>query len=609
MAAQQPETRFPGYSARGVPDLQWWLEEVRRGIQWRDQWMMKDRWSTWDAYYRNDWEGVATQVVSKLPVILQRRGLNVFFMIARSMVPRIYFRNPSVSVVAAKPGPDQLGLAKLHERIYNKLIASMGMKRAMQQEVNYTFFRGTGVGKLGFGAQFAPTEPGSLEAADASVKGGGTLEYRAGIDPAMPWYRAVDPGHYVLPAGTVEKEDAPWEVHAVFRRQEEVRLDPRFKNNKTLGPTHGLAHSTGQPQLVETWEVHDRRTGLVFVMAPPGGEQADSALLLDPMEDDLAGANGGPLYTFVFNPCLGTTWGLPDGAVLEPLQEEILEVVRQIAAHRKMTLRKMIVDRSAMTPVEVEALLSEDLGAVFVDSLTGVEVKQIGGVPAELIQEFNRLMEEVRLTVGFSRNQFGEYQPGSEKPSASEARAVQQASDIRVDERRDVVADHLTTIIQDLGQLIHRHWTQERVERVAGPFGVPIWVKYSGEMLRQARMELKVDPDSSLPETKELREAKAKETYALLYPASQQPDAVYGVPIIDSVKLHRFLLHQTHGVAYDDMILGVPNIYGDAMTRMLQQGGGPAGQPVSPGQLGTMFQQAGPAALAATSAQQGGQGQ
>ena len=158
------------------------------------------------------------------------------------------------------------------------------------------------------------------------------------------------------------------------------------------------------------------------------------------------------------------------------------------------------------------------------------------------------VMQDVREIVGFGRNQFGEYKPGSSDTTATEAQIVQAASEIRVDERRDLTADLLTAVFEQVHNVIFRHWTQEQVIDIAGPLGLPIWMKFTGPMLNAGSYEVKIDPDSAVPETKQYREQKATQFYQMA--ASN--------PLIDPYKLTSFWLHEHYGVAFDDMLRGVP---------------------------------------------------
>ena len=67
-------------------------------------------------------------------------------------------------------------------------------------------------------------------------------------------------------------------------------------------------------------------------------------------------------------------------------------------------------------------------------------------------------------------------------------------------------------------------------------------------MLGRAQYNIAVDPDQSVPQTKEVREQKA----LILYERLKMN------PLIDPFQLTKYLLNELHGVAFDDMIAGLP---------------------------------------------------
>src|SRR4026209_402946 len=126
----------------GHADAEWWMHEIRRGIAFRRKSAMEHRWDTWRKYYRGQW------AKGTLPV-------NLFFRMIRMTVPRVYFRNPSISIIATKPGVEQMALSQLVERVDNKLIRAMRMKQSLKSMVQQAFLMGTAVGTLGYGSQYA----------------------------------------------------------------------------------------------------------------------------------------------------------------------------------------------------------------------------------------------------------------------------------------------------------------------------------------------------------------------------------------------------------------------------------------------------------------------
>jgi hypothetical protein len=219
--------------------------------------------------------------------------------------------------------------------------------------------------------------------------------------------------------------------------------------------------------------------------------------------------------------------------------------------HRRLSIVRILAQTNSISKEEAMKLIGPDVvPIVWVDGPIdqAVKVMQSSTVPNELYRSEAAVRDDVRETLGFSRNEFGEFQGGRESPTATEAQIVKAASEIRVDERRDMVADILVSLTHDINTIIFKHWTEEQVVDVVGPGGVPIWVAFKPAMLRRGKYEISVDPDQSIPMTKELKERKAMMVY----------EAFKLNPLIDPVKLTAYLLHNMHGVAFDDMMRGLP---------------------------------------------------
>src|SRR6185295_7587210 len=177
-----------GYLKNGNPDVSYWLGQVRLGLEYRKRTAYEQKWARWKNYYRGLWD----------PSILPS---NLFFKMIRTTVPRIYFRDPSVSVTSKRPGLEYALMAQLLERTDNTLIRQMGMKKQIKKLVQDNFIFGTGIGKLGFGSQYQST-PETLGTTEAPlVKGKESIEYNINIQPNMPWFMRTYPGNYVVEAG------------------------------------------------------------------------------------------------------------------------------------------------------------------------------------------------------------------------------------------------------------------------------------------------------------------------------------------------------------------------------------------------------------------------
>jgi len=520
---------------RGKPKLDWWQQQVADGIKYRQEHAHEKRWDEWRKYYRGRWSE------DVLPS-------NLFFKMARTIIPRVYFRNPSVSIYPARPGLETMIFAKILQRVDNKLLKHMGMKKEMKRIAQNAFFFGTGIGKLGYGAEFTPT-PDEGATREPLVDDKYRVEYSARIQQNMPWFRSVHPGDFVVPEGADRLEDSRWVTHIIRRPYDDVLNDPRLSNTGKLkegraGPEVESLRKNAKPgpddNEIELWEIRDKKTQRVIILAPYNTDE----VLLDE-KDEMQIYGRVPFYEAVFNPDDEVFWGVPDSQILEPLQLELNENRTLEQKHRRMSLVKLLVKRNGMDREEAEKLVNEDvLPVAFTNENPAnvIEQMQVAGVPEDLITAIGETMQDARETVGFGRNQFGEYNPNtSGDVSATEAQIVKQATEIRVDERRDMMADLLTEVIQDMNQIIFEQWDSEEVIDVVGPQGVPVWVTFRPEMLDPKQFEVHIDPDSSVPETKQMREQKAIQVYQTF-----RKD-----PMINQEQMVRHTLTELNGAEYE----------------------------------------------------------
>ncbi len=550
---------------KGQPDTAWWLEQIRAGVEWRKKMTKEVDWNRWRKYYRGEFQrGV-------IPV-------NLFFRMRRSIIPQIYFRNPSISVSAAKPGIEQQMFAQLIERVDNKLIRTMNTKYSMKRGIDNAWMFGTGALKLGFGAQFTPTpDIFNTEAPEEfRTKLTRKVEYNSQVTPNMPWVASVHTGNLIVPKGLMTYEDTPWVAEWIKRPVDDVQSDPRFKHVKDIKSTtaKGLGSMSKQGMQdkkdeVDLIEVRDMRTTKVMVFAPYSSDRCIY------YEDDYMQNNNRPnIYPFSFNPDDEIFWGVPDSVILEPQQNEINEVRTLMMKHRRISLLKLLYKQGALDDGEIEKLLDGDvMSAVRVrGEIADIDTIDLGHIPESLFAFDQVIQGDVRDGMGFSRNQAGEYQSNKSHnaPTARDVMAVQQAASIRIDERRDIIADVLVNIFEDANELIFDKWQDEQVIQVLGPEDVPLWVKFKPAMLKAAKYELSIDPDSTVPETKDVRRQEAIQVYGLLKDN----------PLIDPQALTSMTLRELRGFQFDGLMKQVSQAAG-----MTGGPGSAAGNPMDTNQL------------------------
>jgi hypothetical protein len=179
----------------------------------------------------------------------------------------------------------------------------------------------------------------------------------------------------------------------------------------------------------------------------------------------------------------------------------------------------MIVDKAIM-PDELAKLLDDDVKSVCrVDLGPQGDIRRYvsllqSHVPPDLISYAKETREDILQIIGFSRNQEGSFEAPSGRRTATEANIVQQASMIRVDERRDIVADHLTAIVKGYNNIIFENWNDSRVADIVGQDGAKYWVRFTGKELR-GDYNYDVNPEETKPQSQDTRKQDAMELLQL----------------------------------------------------------------------------------------------
>jgi hypothetical protein len=170
---------------------------------------------------------------------------------------------------------------------------------------------------------------------------------------------------------------------------------------------------------------------------------------------------------------------------------------------------------------EIEKMISEAVGPVV--KVKGDPNKVIAllqpHIPQDLTMWVEIIRSEVRELLGQGKQQLGESPPG--RRTAEEMRNVQAASDVRMDERRDIVADALVLFMRKINQIIFQRWTTEKVVQVVGIDAARYWVAYKGSENR-GEYNLRVDVESMTPKTKMM---KKREIVELIQALSKNPRA------------------------------------------------------------------------------------
>ncbi|GAH01351.1 unnamed protein product, partial [marine sediment metagenome] len=217
---------------------------------------------------------------------------------------------------------------------------------------------------------------------------------------------------------------------------------------------------------------------------------------------------GNPYMELTFNYDPLTYWGIPDAKYLEDQQLAVNEVRTLQMNTRRASLLRFIYDSNIMTDDEIEKLLTEDVACAIKadgDVDKGVKIFQPYVAP-DFDMNVEAIRKDAREISGLSRNQVGEFEGG--RRTATESQIVQMASQIRISERKDMVADLLVDIVEKYNQYMFSEYNVQQVEDIIGPDGVRYWVNFTYEQIK-SKYAFRVDPESGMPVSSETRKQEA----------------------------------------------------------------------------------------------------
>jgi len=497
---------------RSVTD---WQQEIRNGLKFREYYGGDKDWHRYKDYYRHKFN-------SPLPV-------NMMFSILRSISAQTYFRNPSITVTPRKPGIKYQLHARIVEKICRWLIKQTQVKQQLKQMISDSFLCGTAIGVHGYDSEYGFSSndgPATLTQFD---KKGYKIEYNSFINPGMPWFLRVRPDDVVFPWGTVDKSSAPWFAFRKLRPLDDLRKDPKYKVPKDMKGTfvqqrsdsEGAVEATPETSLfrdmqqgqqwVELWIIHDACTGRTYTITL---DDANKTFLRD--EEDPMQIDGLPCETLIPNPDPDYIWGVPDARIIEPQLLEVNEIRTQSMYHRRVDMLKMLYKKGSIDADELKKLLSEK-----VELAVGIEAEgsirdavmpmspSVTGILQDMGFQAEQARQDIRETVGFSRVQMGEFQ-GKSHVTKSEVDKVMAKSDIRIEERRDQMADMVVSIASNYMQMIYKNWTTPVVQDIIGPDGAMWWLQFTGPEIA-GEYNFDVNPSTAAPQDIDSRKRDAIE--------------------------------------------------------------------------------------------------
>ena len=565
------------------------MQEIDAGLKYRRKYGKEDSWSMIEEMFNNslDESGYAA------PNIIVGSG--------DSMLASLNVSDPYITIKPRRS--DQIEKATITEVVVNRLMKEVDLMTEVDSAILAAFLWGRGFLKVGYDSAFGydPTfDPGIDEAMGLTFtqfnKKMERIEFFP-TTPGMPWVRSVLPHDIVVPPGARDLEDAEWIAHRIIRHIDDIKDDPKYENKKNLQPNVTRedfiksyerafnVYRAGKEvmprrsnsdksafEFVEMWEVHDRRSGRIYVVV------RDYKSLLRNKPNLLLQKGKLPFKSIAFTPRTRNFWVTSDAIYMLHHQMELTDIAVQGSKHRKLMVLKFLLRDDAWDEEAIAKLLSPTVGAaVRVRSevpLSETVLPFNHGVPnIALSQEAEMVRRSAREMIGFSRNQIGEFE-ASGRRTATEASIVAQASNLRLDRRQKAVKQLYQNTVWHMLQCVYDFWQIPQLVEWLGPDGVRKWANVTGEDL-QGDYDMEIGFSTGGNETLEQRRSAALQFYLT---ASQDP-------LADPIELRRFLVNAMNDPRFTKIFQGA--ISGQVQVPQgAQQAGGIAELPMGGGGAG-----------------------
>ena len=511
-----------------------WLEEIDRALEFRQTYGRENLWARLEKLFYNRDESNA------------HAGPNLIVATGDAMLSSLTVPYPYVTVRARRMESSEG--ARMQETVDNILLDELQIRKEVEAAVVSAYLWGRGILKVGydsefgwdpqndFGALYQTTLGSSVTQFD---KRGTRIEYNTNVRPGMPWVKNVLPHDFVVPWGTSEIEDAYWCAHRVIRHIDDLKADIKY-STRGLKPTLSMADFVASyessnrvremgrtlvsvtplgrapAEFVELWEIHDKRTGKVLVVANGHESFLRNERCYLQLENRL------PFASVSFVPRARNFWVTSDAAYLISSQLELSDIALQNQKHRRSRVLKFLIEEGMFSDdTNEESFLSADVGMV-----AKVRKSTDGQPIANRIVPFNpqadqgamleteSVRRDARELVGLSSNQMGEFNQSSRR-SATEASIVSQASNIRMDRRQAKIAYLYGDLFRIINPICWEFWTSPQPLAVLGQNGEQQWVTVTGQDIKGS-YAYEVGFSMNQPLSLQQRKMNALQLYQLL---------------------------------------------------------------------------------------------
>jgi len=523
-----------GYIKEGstyTPVLSWWEAQIEEAEKEKKDRLFETRWDTWDEWYEGNFpEGMYIK--------------NIFFMMERSLIPRLYLQNPTVTLTSKRKDAEHEAYAKLFANLDNRVIDLSRFKEELKKAVQITFRNGACAIQIGFGSDIGglALEEEENEDEEKYTKNGFSYDIHQDAKNDLPWIKAIHPRDFGLAAGCRRLQDSFYSYQFITKALDDLVNDDRIDTDELEAAAFEPGKYSDHPaETIDLLEIRDRRFKKVMLFAP---EYTTKPLVY--ADDVLQSQYGLPFELLVFNPSTKSVWGTPDSKILESFQNETLDVKRQISKSARSVGMKVLSEIGNISAPEKAKMTNTDSDPVVdVKRIGKIKLFPTGTIPDELQGYADDIMQDTRETVGFSRNAMGAFEPGSRDITATEVNTVKEGGEIRIDERRDMLFDLLKRVFRHVHVAMDQFLEPNDIIELLGDIAKEVFEEYQNSTIDASFFDVEIHPESAAPETAETLERRAISIYQLFAEN----------PLIDQEKLLTRTLTKLKGLSPEELMI------------------------------------------------------
>ena len=429
-----------------------WMKRINRSLKFRDQVRDDQNWKRIHEEYKGKYRVNAGGV--------QSPPINLVYGYVETAIPRIYFRDPHMSV--NPKGAQSVMGAKILEMSLSYIFREINLKLQVLRTLKDGFLVGHGWLKFGFIGTTGETECEAPDEASEYIKDEEIfVAYVPYEDVVFDVTLSQDPPH-----------DCQWIAHRIIRPLADIKADPKYVNTGRLRGNVKLRDARGEKaddllkdsdqDLFEFWEVHDKVTNAIYVVC----DQTDKYLREGPNTYQMKGF---PFSMLKFNGVPGEPYPLSDIYIIEA---QILERVKLRAAqinHIKRWSRQLSVEEGAMTKEEMEKF-AQGVDGTVTQRKRGSQPPapiEYADIQKESFQIDGLIQQDIDAVIGQNETERG----GAAKTDTNtkfELQSQQAGTSVRQASRQDVLEEFLEEVAMKVISLVKQFQTLPRYVRITG---------------------------------------------------------------------------------------------------------------------------------------------